>query len=222
MKIYELANEFGSTPKDLISFLKERGFKASSHMQTATDEMIDAARADFKAVKTEEAKKEQPVKKTNQVVEMPKSKKVFKSDDLIPCHSVTPWALNAVGVNKDKVYHWEHFGDIDYVEYRDLQALRRSDIVMKPKIIIDDPDLRIQWARELGDNYKYFLDIEYPEEFFDLNDAEFEDLLKKAPDVVKEVIKATAVNMNRNKNYPSIQKLRIIDDVLGTCIKDFT
>ena len=43
-----------------------------------------------------------------------------------------------------------------------------------------------------------------------------------SPDTNEEVIKATAVNMNRNKNYPSIQKLRIIDDVLGTCIKDFT
>ena len=37
----------------------------------------------------------------------------------------------------------------------------------------------------------------------------------------KEVIKFTAMNMVRNENYPTLQKLTLVDEILGTCIKDF-
>ena len=147
--------------------------------------------------------------------------KTFKPDDVIPCRSVTPWKLNALGIDGRTVYHWEYFGDVDYLTYRDLQALRRSDFVTKPKFIIEDADLCYQWRRELGDTYKYFLGVEYPEEFFDLSDNEFEKLLKQAPDTIKEVIKVTAMNMIKNENYPTIQKLTLIDNILGTCLKEF-
>ena len=41
MKINDLSSELGVINKDLIAFFKENGFKVSSHMQNATDEMID-------------------------------------------------------------------------------------------------------------------------------------------------------------------------------------
>ena len=50
-------------------------------------------------------------------------------------------------------------------------------------------------------------------------DEKFKNLLAKAPDVLKEVIKTTALNMIKNKNYPSYNKLDIIDETLGTCLK---
>ena len=37
-----------------------------------------------------------------------KSHKTFKPDEEIPCKSVTPWELNATGVDKNTVYHWEY------------------------------------------------------------------------------------------------------------------
>jgi len=46
-------------------------------------------------------------------------------------------------------------------------------------------------------------------------------MLKDAPDVFKEVIKYTALDMIRNENYPSLQKLTIIDNLLGTGLKEF-
>ena len=84
-----------------------------------------------------------------------------------------------------------------------------------------DDDLRSQWSRELGDIYKYFDNIDYPEEYFDKSDEEFTDILKNAPHFVMDVIKTTAVAMVRNENYPSLNKIKLIDDILGTCIKDF-
>jgi hypothetical protein len=221
MKILELSKELGVTNKELISFLKDHGYSVSSHMQTATDEMIELARSDMKPTKIETVSSEVQADIKSDTPTVNKSTKVFKPEDEIMCKSVTPWKLTAVGVDKNTVYHWEYFGDIDYVKYRDLQALRRTDYVMKPNIIIMDDDLRSQWSRELGDVYKYFDHVDYPEEYFDKSDNEFADILKNAPTWIVEIIKTTAVAMIRNENYPSLNKIKLIDDIVGTCIKDF-
>ena len=223
MKVNELSKELDVTNKELITFLKDNGYKVSSHMQTVTDEMIDLATEKL-VKKTSEAETEDIKEDVTPVItkkEIKVETKKFKPDDVIACRSVTPWKLNALGVDGRTVYHWEYFGDVDYLTYRDLQALRRSDFVTKPKFIIEDADLCYQWRRELGDTYKYFLGVEYPEEFFDLSDNEFEKLLKQAPDTIKEVIKVTAMNMIKNENYPTIQKLTLIDNILSTCLKEF-
>lgn len=223
MKVNELSKELGVTNKELITFLKDNGYKVSSHMQTVTDEMIDLATEKLvkETVKEETGDIKEDVTPVITKKEIKVETKKFKPDDVIACRSVTPWKLNALGVDGRTVYHWEYFGDVDYLTYRDLQALRRSDFVTKPKFIIEDADLCYQWRRELGDTYKYFLGVEYPEEFFDLSDNEFEKLLKQAPDTIKEVIKVTAMNMIKNENYPTIQKLTLIDNILGTCLKEF-
>ena len=221
MKIFELAKELNTTPKDLISFFKAHGYSVSSHMQKVTDEMIDLAHEKFQAPSAANnvAAIEPAQKKENNVVD--KSSKIFRPDDEIPCKSVTPWKLTIVGSDKTTVYHWEYFGDVEYLKYRDLQALRRTEYITKPSILIMDRDLRSQWGRELGDTYKYFENIEYPEEYFDRSDDDFKDLLLKAPDWLKEIIKVTAMAMVRAKNYPSLSKIILIDEILGTCIKEF-
>ena len=224
MKVKDLSVELELTNKELITFLKENGYAISSHMQNLNDEMIDKARERF--AKKEKVKEEVATKTLSDVTREIKDMSVeevkrFNPDDLIPCKSVTPWELVAVGMDKNTVYHWNGYGDVDYVSYRDLQSFRRKDLIKKPKVIIEDADLCYQWRRELGDTYKYYLGVEYPEEFFDLTDREFEKLLRVAPNTIKEVIKFTAMNMVRNQNYPTLQKLTLVDEILGTCIKDF-
>lgn len=222
MKIFELAKELGITPKELIAFLREHNYSVSSHMQKATDEMIDLARKEIVVSKVTE--KENHLNEESEVKKDILENKIHKSynpDDEIPCKSVTPWKLTAVGVDKNTIYHWEYFGDIEYIRYRDLQSLRRTEYITKPNILIMDTDLRSQWGRELGDVYKYFDNIEYPEEYFDKSDDEFGEILKKAPSWLGEIIKTTAMAMIRAKNYPSVSKIILIDDTLGTCIKDF-
>lgn len=224
MKVNELSKQLNITNKELISFLKDKGYKISSHMQKVPDKAIDEAIEFFSKVEEpaeEEIEIKQPLKQKAVESKPEYVHKRFNADDIIVCKSVVPYKLNAVGIDQNKVYHWEYYGDIDYVEYRDLQALRRTSYITKPLIMIEDPDLCYQWRRELGDTYKYYLGIEYPEEFFDKSDAEFEKILKDAPDTIKDVIKITAINMIRNENYPSVQKLVLIDEILGTCLKEF-
>lgn len=225
MKVFELAKQLDTTPKELITFFRENNYSVSSHMQKLDDELMDFANDNFvKKEKTSDSieEKDNVVKEEIHINDSPKiSHKVFKPDDEIPCKSVTPWKLTAVGVDKNTIYHWEYFGDIEYVRYRDLQALRRSEYVTRPSFIIMDEDLVNQWKRELGDHYKYFKSINYPEEYFDMDDDDFEEMIKKSPSWLGEIVKSTAITMIRAENYPSIKKIRIIDDALGTCIKEF-
>jgi len=228
MTVNDLSKEIGINNKETISFLKSKGYKVSSHNQKVSDEMIDIVRAELKPVeptatvddaKEKETKNTEPTKKN--IDDIIPEKKVFAMDELIPCRSVTPWELIALGSDNKTVYHWSGFGDVDYIKYSDLQSLRRKDLIKAPKVIIEDADLCYQWRRELGDTYKYYLNVEYPEDFFELSDAKFEELLQKAPNTVKEVIKVTAINMIKNTNYPSLVKLTLIDNILGTCLKEF-
>lgn len=227
-KEVNLENNIKLTNKDVIDFLKSKDFKVTSHMAKATDEMIDLVKGELvpKTIAITPVVEEKQVDETinnstkNIEDEIPETK-TFAMDDLIPCRSVTPWELNAVGADRRTVYHWSGFGDVDYIKYSDLQNLRRKDLIKAPKVIIEDASLCYQWRRELGDTYKYYLGVEYPEDFFELNDTKFEELLKKTPDVLKEVIKTTAINMIKNENYPSVQKITLIDNVLGTCLKEF-
>ena len=142
MKVNELSKQLGITNKELITFLKGKDYKISSHMQNVPDEVLTETVDYFTELKKSEEdkpeeKKEQKTKK-QKVAEKPEHDyKKFKADDIIVCRSVVPYKLNAVGLDKTKVYHWEYFGDIDYLEYRDLQALRRTDYITKPLIMID-------------------------------------------------------------------------------------
>ena len=223
MKVFELSKEFGVTNKELIDFLKGKGFKVSSHSQTVTDEMIEVARKDFKPAVVKEEKKEEVPKKTAIKKSLPPVKEIkrFAPDDLIPCRSIVPWYLETIGIDKMTTYKWPGYGDIEYVAYRDLQSWRRKPIIMDAMIFIEDPDICEQWKHDLGAVYQKYIGIDYPEEFFDKSDEEFEKMLRDASDGFKEVIKFTAIDMIRNENYPSIRKINIIDDILGTGIKEF-
>lgn len=223
MKINELAKSLSIDSKELITFLKEDGFQVKSHMQNASDVMIESATKHFEEIrnntkKASVAEEIENVKEENKYI--PTGKK-YDPSELIPCRSVTPCELVLVGVDKNTVYHWNYFGDVDYVSYKDLQSWRRNESITAPLILIEDPELCYQWRNDLKNSYEQYLGIEYPEEFFDLPDEVFAEKLRKADKTFKEIIKITAINMINNTNYPSIQKLTYIDDIFGTCLKDF-
>ena len=222
MKIFEISQELGVTNKDMITYLREQGFEAKSHMQTASDDMIKAAKEHFKknensSVKTTEIKKN----KKDEVEKKEGSNRNIDPNEMIPVKSITPWRVVETSADRNVVYRWGGFGDVEYVPYKDLLSWRRRPIIKDGLVMIEDADICFQWRNEVGGIYKYFLKVEYPEEFFDMSDSDFRKLLTEAPNTIKEVIKYTAMNMIHNTNYPSVQKVAIIDELLNTCIKDF-
>lgn len=226
MIVNELSKKLGVKNKDVIDYLKSQGFKVSSHMQNVTDEMIEKSTSYFSTQSKTVAGKElietklAPAKKREKIIPNKEIKK-FAPDDLIPCRSIVPWYLETVGLDKIVTYKWPNFGDLEYVTYRDLQSWRQKPVITDGMIMIEDPDICEQWKHDIGAIYQRYLGVNYPEEFFDKSDSEFEKMLSEASNTFKEVIKYTAMDMIRNENYPSLQKLVIIDSILGTGIKEF-
>lgn len=224
MKINDLSKDLGVTNKDVISYLKSEGFKVSSHMQVATDEMVELATAHFESAEEGEDFPDDimPIPAPNkEVVKPTKPVRNFAMDEFIVCKSVTPWKLVLTGVDKNVVYTWDYFGAEESVMYRDLQAWRKKAIITDPKIIIEDDDLREAWKQDMTDTYKALINVEYPEELFDLDDAAFEDMLRNASPVISEIIKSTAISMIHAENYPSLAKIIKIDEIFGTALRDF-
>lgn len=224
MKIHELSKELGVTNKVLIDFLKSKDYNVHSHLQTMEDQWITEAREGLASIS--KASADIPVETAAPLNEPiiatePVSTKEFKPDDMIPCRSVCPWKLITVGQDKNTVYSWEYFGDVDYVSYKDLQYLRRKDVIKRPMILIEDADLVSQWRRDIGEIYKPFIGVDYPEQLLELPNDKFEDLLKNGSNTVREIIKVTAMSMIKAENYPDLNKILLIDSILGTCIKDF-
>lgn len=213
MQIKDLSKQLGVSNKELIDDLKSKGFKITSHMNTVTQEMVDAVKEpNKKTAKQKESKKQQ--------VYVPSERK-YELDDLIPCRSCVPWKLVIATPDHLRMYVWDYFGDVQNVAYRDLQTYRRKPLLKDGKIMIEDPELLYRWRKDLGDTYKTFLEIESLEDFFTLSDAEFREKLETSPDPIKEVISIAAMEMIHKQNYPDISKLSIIDEILGTCIKEF-
>ena len=227
MIINELSKELGVTNKEVISYLKSEGFKVSSHMQTATEEMVDMATSHF-ALNEEVAESDGEAAEAPTVVEKRSDRKPVEKpmrkialDEYITCKSVTPWKLVDVSVDKNVVYVWDHFGAEEDVMYRDLQSWRKKDIITAPQIIIEDDDIREAWKQDMTETYKTLVGVEYPEELFDMEDSKFESFLRKASPIIKEVVKVTAISMIHNENYPSLPKILVMDEVLNTDLKDF-
>lgn len=222
MKVFELSKEFGVTNKEIIDFLKSKNFKVSSHSQNLTDEMIEVTRKDFAPAKEEVVEEPQEEKKEKKKPVLPvREIKKFAPDDPIPCRSLVPWRMTMLGLDKVTPYKWSAYGDVEYVAYRDLQSWRRKSIIRQGKIFIENSDICEMWKHDLEGVYKNYVGVDYPEEFFDKSDAEFEAMLRDSSDTFREVIKFTAIDMIRNENYPSIQKITIIDKLLGTGILEF-
>lgn len=227
MIINELSKELKVSNKDVISYLKSEGFKASSHLQTATDEMVEKAREYFAMREvdadsaTDDIEELPVVKEKEEKKPAQKPMRKIALDEYITCKSVTPWKLVDVSVDKNVVYVWDYFGAEEDVMYRDLQSWRKKDIITAPQIIIEDDDIREAWKQDMTETYKVLIGVEYPEELFDMDDSKFEEFLRKASPTIKEVIKVTAISMIHNENYPSLPKILAIDEVLNTDLRDF-
>ena len=225
MKINELSKELGIKNKDLIAYLNEVGFdKISSHLQVASDDMVAMARKRFQKKPEPKQMSEAVAEAKKSTVKEPATKKApkkFSADDLINTVSVTAWKLVMDSSDHNRVYQWENWGDEEDVRYDDLLSWRTKEIVQAPLILIQDQDLVAQWGKDLAEAYKPFIGVDYPEELFRLPDKEFEELLRTGNRTVRTIIQVTARSMIKAENYPEVNKIRMIDDITGTCLMDF-
>lgn len=182
--------------------------------------------AESKTTKTKTAAKKPAVKKTtrkNAVASEPKlAEKKYEMSTPIRCRSVRPGDLIYVS-STGITYTWNGFGDIRELPYQDVLSLksRRSKFLYEPWFIIDDPELlkTKEFAGEFDDVYKIYEEFENPKKFFDRKPSEIKEMLKSAPNGLKDLIVFNAGKYIEEGALDSIGVVNAVDEVLGTQLK---
>lgn len=171
------------------------------------------------------ATKKETVIDTNEVVEeaqkpVAKVPRKYAPDDMITCRSVTYGELLLTGPKSRLLYRWSNYNDTTEIPFQDLQALRstKSSYLYRPRFIIEDEELVEQWSKDLKPLYDNIVDMDV-EEIFKLPIGKFKAALKKAPKGVQQAVKNIAGDMIMNGALDSVQKIKAIDEILGTDLK---
>ncbi len=87
-----------------------------------------------------------------ETVEKKKEVRKFEPGDMILCRCVRPNKVVFHSTKTDTRYEFGGYGDVNEVDYSDLLKLKssRSPVLFQPKILIEDEELREQWARDLA------------------------------------------------------------------------
>ena len=156
----------------------------------------------------------------NESTETKNTSKKFAPDDVIECRSVTYGELVLLGFKSKLLYTWANAGDVAYVEYQDLQALqsRKSKFLTEPLFIIEDEDLVKQWGNILQPVYDKIVEADL-EAILQLPVTKLKSRLKSSPEGIKRSIKSLAAAQIISGELDSLNKIKAIDEVLGTDLK---
>ena len=146
--------------------------------------------------------------------------KTFTPEAGIECVSVTAGELILIGKKTNNVYRWANYGDTTTVEFQDLRVEARnakSRPLYDPLIMIENEDvLALPEFETVAESYKNAISIEEIDQFFDLPLQQFGAKLRTLPKGIKNTIKSIARDKLDAGELDSIQKIKAIDQILGT------
>ena len=156
----------------------------------------------------------------NDDVETVTEKREFAPDDRIECKSITAGELIFIGKKTGTVYDWSNYGDSAYIEFQDLKAEvhnAKSNYIYSPLFLIEDEEvLALPDFANVRKLYENVISAEEVDELFSLTNQQFRSQLSKLPNGIKNTIKSIARDKIEDGSLDSIQKIKIIDEVLGT------
>lgn len=148
------------------------------------------------------------------------SKREYSPTDAIECVSVTAGKLFMIGRKTKNVYVWADYGDTQEVEYQDLKAEkynRMSKYIYSPLILISDEELLdTPDFAQVKEVYARCLSAEEIEDIFNLDTMSFRRTIMNLPVGIKNAIKSIAAEKISNGSFDSIQKIKILDEILKT------
>lgn len=144
-------------------------------------------------------------------------KKKYAPSDLITCRSMTHGTLVLVGKKSALQYTWANYGDTTEVEYQDLQALyaTRSRFLVDPLFIIEDDELVDTWKSLLQPVYDKIVSDNL-DDMLELSPERLRVTLMTSPPGIKKSIATLAAAKIQNGELDSINRIRVLDEVLGT------
>lgn len=187
--------------------------------------VIMGAKNSIKKTNTSSKVKDESViiedKKTETIkVEPVPTYKEFVPHELINTTSVTAGEMLMIGAKTKTIYRWADIGDTCEVEFQDLKAEKyntKSRYIYDPLFVIENEDvLALPEFKKVAEVYQNMLSVEDVENIFNLDAMSFKRTIENLPKGLKNTIKVMAVTKIEDGSLDSIQKIKIIDSVLGT------
>ena len=167
-------------------------------------------------------KKEKKVQREEVVIKPEQPTRQIDENELIPCRSMTKGILYYKSKRTGTIYEWADYGDVTYIEFKELQNMLGSDgkaFVHQLLFVIEDED--VVKALRLQKFYENYQEIDNLSDLFYLDNDILVDVLKNLPHGLKESAKAVAVQEVRNGNQDSASKIRTMEEGLGVELKLF-
>lgn len=157
------------------------------------------------------------VKPVNVIEVTEKVKKKHDPEELITCRSITAGELVYLAKKTGILYTWADYGDEIEVQYQDLLplSLTHSALLFDPKLIIENEELVAEWDK-IGNVYKGLFKYDDIEAVLSLDDEAFRNALLVMPAGLKDSLKNIVATKIDEGQFDSLNKIKIIDQVLGT------
>lgn len=141
-------------------------------------------------------------------------KKKYTDGDYILCRSTIAGGLN-INCRSGNVYRFNNYGDVCEIEYRDLVELIRkhSDHIFIPRIIIEDDDF-LEGFPLVVKFYNEMYSVGDLKEILLMPNGQMEKAISALPNELKMTLKNLAATMIESGEIDSINKVRILTDVL--------
>lgn len=183
----------------------------------ATKQMAKAtSKPKAKPIVTEEIVDEIVEEVIEEIVE-PKEKRVFSDDEFIPCRSICNGELLIVGDKSGSLYKFADYGDVEGIEYKDLQYMIRSNKpwIKLPRIIVLDEDVVNQYP-DLQKLYSSIYSKNDFKEILNLPPNRMKQVIDELPEGAKESLLGIARTMIDNGKLDSVSRIKTIDEIFGT------
>lgn len=153
------------------------------------------------------------------VEEKPVKDHVYKKTELIPCKSICSGVLCLIGPKTGDPYRWPSYGAIEEVEYQDLiyWVHAHKPSVFKPRFLILDDEF-VRQNPVLQEIYDSMYSVRDLHQVINMPIAQMKKTIASMPDGIKESLKDVAANMFETHQLDSVQKIKAIDELLGTNI----
>ena len=184
---------------------------------------------------TTKTRQKQTESKAENVIEKPQKETVQKRDARIPLDVEVPCVCNVKGGliyistrNGGMNAEWSEFGELQYLDIRELLLMRNSQkrFFNDNWISLKDTDDGEYTADEIykflrvDDKYGDFYDADNIESFFDLTEKQMVEKVSKMSRGMKDLVSVMALDKIENDEIDSVKKRRAIIKVLGLEISE--
>lgn len=176
--------------------------------------LMEQMKAEMLVELKEQARKEveEEVKATAPVSEAPVRKVDIDRFQPIPVMSVTKGELIYYSKKTGQEWSWGDFGDVEYLEFQELQTMRSGQkrFIDEPMILILDDDV-VNYLG-LSKAYEKLTQINDLEKVLLFGQSDFEEFIENSPKGIKHTLVRMVKEKLDNEEDISIKKVRYINE----------